>query len=82
VTFAELMTQLKHYSPGTRKDALLGLRDLFHRHPHLLPLHLGVLVNSVVRLLIDDVSFHASSKTWRLFFCYHGLGFFDASIIS
>ncbi|KAF9902041.1 hypothetical protein EC991_005397 [Linnemannia zychae] len=54
VTFAELMTQLKHYSPGTRKDALLGLRDLFHRHPHLLPLHLGVLVNSVVRLLIDD----------------------------
>ncbi|KAF9191009.1 hypothetical protein BGZ51_003421 [Haplosporangium sp. Z 767] len=55
-TFAELMTQLKHYSPGTRKDALLGLRDLFHRHPHLLPLHLGVLVNSVVRLLIDDSS--------------------------
>ncbi|KAG0378941.1 hypothetical protein BGX24_002328 [Mortierella sp. AD032] len=54
VTFLELMTQLKHYSPGTRKDALLGLRDLFHRHPHLLPLHLGVLVNSVVRLLIDD----------------------------
>lgn len=56
MTFAELMTQLKHYSPGTRKDALLGLKDLFHRHPHLLPLHLGVLVNSVVRLLIDDVS--------------------------
>ncbi|KAF9139855.1 hypothetical protein BGX30_007387 [Mortierella sp. GBA39] len=54
VTFVELMTQLKHYSPGTRKDALLGLRDLFHRHLHLLPLHLGVLVNSVVRLLIDD----------------------------
>ncbi|KAF9127172.1 hypothetical protein BGW39_006069 [Mortierella sp. 14UC] len=54
VTFAELMTQLKHYSPGTRKDALFGLRDLFHRHPHLLPLHLGVLVNTVVRLLIDD----------------------------
>ncbi|KAG0294807.1 hypothetical protein BGZ98_001617 [Dissophora globulifera] len=56
VTFAELMTQLKHYSPGTRKDALLGLRDLFHRHLHLLPLHLGVLVNAVVRLLIDDSS--------------------------
>ncbi|KAF9395298.1 hypothetical protein CPC16_008782 [Podila verticillata] len=56
VTFAELMTQLKHYSPGTRKDALLGLRDLFHRHSHLLPLHLGVLINSVVRLLIDDSS--------------------------
>ncbi|KAG0255882.1 hypothetical protein BG011_004875 [Mortierella polycephala] len=56
VTFVELMTQLKHYSPGTRKDALLGLRDLFHRHPHLLPLHLGVLVNAVVRLLIDDSS--------------------------
>ncbi|KAI8602895.1 hypothetical protein EDD21DRAFT_57852 [Dissophora ornata] len=56
VTFAELMTQLKHYSPGTRKDALLGLRDLFHRHPHLLPLHLGVLINTVVRLMIDDSS--------------------------
>ncbi|KAI1304865.1 hypothetical protein EDD11_005038 [Mortierella claussenii] len=56
VTFMELITQLKHYSPGTRKDALLGLRDLFHRHPHLLPLHLGVLVNTVVRLLIDDSS--------------------------
>ncbi|KAF9303534.1 hypothetical protein BGZ74_003568 [Mortierella antarctica] len=56
VTFAELMTQLKHFSPGTRKDALLGLRDLFHRHPHLLPLHLGVLINTVVRLLIDDSS--------------------------
>lgn len=49
------MTQLKHYSPSTRKDALLGLRDLFHRHPHLLPLHLGVLVNTILRLLIDDV---------------------------
>ncbi|KAF9583273.1 hypothetical protein BGW38_009857 [Lunasporangiospora selenospora] len=56
VTFAELLTQLKHYSPGTRKDALLGLRDLFHRHPHLLPLHLGTLMNAVVRLLIDDSS--------------------------
>ncbi|KAG0047219.1 hypothetical protein BGZ83_007690 [Gryganskiella cystojenkinii] len=56
VTFSELMTQLKHYSPSTRKDALLGLRDLFHRHPHLLPLHLGVLVNTIVRLLIDDSS--------------------------
>ncbi|KAK3828198.1 MAG: hypothetical protein J3Q66DRAFT_322062 [Benniella sp.] len=56
VTFAELMTQLKHYSPNTRKEALLGLRDLFHRHPHLLPLHLGTLVNAVVRLLIDDSS--------------------------
>ncbi|KAF9430404.1 hypothetical protein BGZ76_000851 [Entomortierella beljakovae] len=54
VTFAELITQLKHFSPGTRKDAILGLRDLFHRHPHLLPLHLGILVNAVVRLLIDD----------------------------
>ncbi|KAF9336874.1 hypothetical protein BG006_007097 [Podila minutissima] len=54
VTFVELMTQLKHFSPGTRKDALLGLRDLFHRHPHLLPLHLGVLINTAVRLLIDD----------------------------
>ncbi|KAF9116399.1 hypothetical protein BGX27_002758 [Mortierella sp. AM989] len=43
-------------APGTRKDALLGLRDLFHRHPHLLPLHLGVLVNTIVRLLIDDSS--------------------------
>ncbi|KAG0225287.1 hypothetical protein BGW42_004514 [Actinomortierella wolfii] len=56
VTFSELMTQLKHYSPGTRKDAILGLKDLFHRHPHLLPLHLGTLVNAIVRLLIDDSS--------------------------
>ncbi|KAF9428067.1 hypothetical protein BGZ94_003469 [Podila epigama] len=62
-TFAELMTQLKHFSPGTRKDALLGLRDLFHRHPHLLPLHLGVLINTVVRLLIDDASIHFTPKT-------------------
>ncbi|KAF9165515.1 hypothetical protein DFQ26_009832 [Actinomortierella ambigua] len=55
-TFSELMIQLKHYSPGTRKDALMGLKDLFHRHPHLLPLHLGTLVNAIVRLLIDDSS--------------------------
>ncbi|KAF9974779.1 hypothetical protein BGZ73_001773 [Actinomortierella ambigua] len=55
-TFSELMTQLKHYSPGTRKDAIMGLKDLFHRHPHLLPLHLGTLVNAIVRLLIDDSS--------------------------
>ncbi|ORZ13381.1 hypothetical protein BCR41DRAFT_94567 [Lobosporangium transversale] len=55
-TFAELITQLKHYSPGNRKDAILGLRDLFDHHPHLLSLHLGVLVNAIVRLLIDDSS--------------------------
>ncbi|RUS22335.1 hypothetical protein BC937DRAFT_89635 [Endogone sp. FLAS-F59071] len=54
LTLNDLVTQLRHYNAGSRKDAIQGLRDLFNRYPALLPSSLSTIVNALVRLLIDD----------------------------
>ncbi|CAI2181828.1 19975_t:CDS:10 [Funneliformis geosporum] len=36
LTLNEILTQLKHYNPGMRKDAILGLKDYFNVNPHIL----------------------------------------------
>ncbi|KAF0348295.1 Pre-rRNA-processing protein IPI1 [Gigaspora margarita] len=50
----DLVTQLKHYSPVTRKDSIQGLRDFFHKHPSILSRSLSTIVNPLSRLLVDD----------------------------
>ncbi|RIA91473.1 Rix1 complex component [Glomus cerebriforme] len=57
LTLNELLSQLKHYSPGMRKDAIIGLKDFFHVNPNILSQSSSLVVNSLLRLLIDDNKF-------------------------
>ncbi|KAL5533670.1 hypothetical protein ACEPAG_130 [Sanghuangporus baumii] len=54
LTLDALLTHLKHYGPGVRKDALQGLQELLGEHPILIQQHLSKLVNSCVRLISDE----------------------------
>ncbi|KAF7347752.1 Testis-expressed sequence 10 protein [Mycena venus] len=54
LTFDDLTAHLKHYSPGTRKDAIAGLRELLDAHPTVLDSCLTTLINATVRLVGDE----------------------------
>ncbi|KAI0348476.1 hypothetical protein BDW22DRAFT_1424636 [Trametopsis cervina] len=54
LTFEDLMVHLKHYNSGTRKDAILGLRELFEVHPETMVSSLTPLLNGCVRLIADE----------------------------
>ncbi|KAJ7181761.1 hypothetical protein C8R43DRAFT_970362 [Mycena crocata] len=54
LTFDDLILHLKHYSAGTRKDAIAGLRELLDGHPEILESSLTVLVNAAVRIVGDE----------------------------
>ncbi|KAI9012803.1 hypothetical protein BC832DRAFT_264783 [Gaertneriomyces semiglobifer] len=50
----DLLVHLRHYSAQVRKDAVIGLRDLFGRHPDALSAQLSAFFESVCKLTIDD----------------------------
>ncbi|TPX68577.1 hypothetical protein SpCBS45565_g03067 [Spizellomyces sp. 'palustris'] len=50
----DIIVQLKHYNAQTRKDALVGIKDLQNRHPEALHAHLSTLFDALSRLLVDD----------------------------
>ncbi|KAJ7706080.1 hypothetical protein B0H17DRAFT_973090 [Mycena rosella] len=54
LTFDDLIVHLKHYSPGTRKDAIAGLRELLDGHPEILESSLTILINTAVRVVGDE----------------------------
>ncbi|KAI0330555.1 hypothetical protein GY45DRAFT_736395 [Cubamyces sp. BRFM 1775] len=54
LTFDALIAHLKHYNASTRRDAILGLRELLEAHPELINAHLTALVNSCVRIIGDE----------------------------
>ncbi|OBZ80001.1 Testis-expressed sequence 10 protein [Grifola frondosa] len=54
LTFDDLIAHLKHYNAGTRKDAILGLRELLEAHPDLINPRLTALVNNCVRIIGDE----------------------------
>ncbi|KAF8973998.1 hypothetical protein BDZ97DRAFT_1647832 [Flammula alnicola] len=54
LTFADLISHLKHYNAGQRKDAILGLRELFDANWELLDSCLTPLVNALVRVIGDE----------------------------
>ncbi|KAG8694786.1 hypothetical protein FRC09_009599, partial [Ceratobasidium sp. 395] len=54
LTYDDLLTHLKHYSPTTRKDALQGLRELLSDHPWMIVPNLGSLLDAVAKLIADD----------------------------
>ncbi|CAE6437863.1 unnamed protein product [Rhizoctonia solani] len=65
LTYDDLLVHLKHYSPGTRKDALQGLRELLGDHPELIIPNLGSLLDTVSKLIADDD--HSVRKSLVLF---------------
>ncbi|KAI8980644.1 hypothetical protein BD414DRAFT_420409 [Trametes punicea] len=54
LTFDDLIVHLKHYNAGTRRDAILGLRELLEAHSELISAHLTTLVNNCVRIIGDE----------------------------
>ncbi|KIK93651.1 hypothetical protein PAXRUDRAFT_828751 [Paxillus rubicundulus Ve08.2h10] len=53
-TFNDILSLLKHYSAGTRKDAIFSARELFENHPELLESSITPLVGACVRLIADE----------------------------
>ncbi|KAJ7169975.1 hypothetical protein C8R46DRAFT_219616 [Mycena filopes] len=54
LTFDDLIVHLKHYSAGTRKDAIAGLRELLDANPNILESGLTPLIQAAVRLVGDE----------------------------
>ncbi|KAF8168025.1 hypothetical protein B0H34DRAFT_683973 [Crassisporium funariophilum] len=54
LSFGDLISHLKHYNAGTRKDAILGLRELLDTNWELIDSSLTTLVNAVVRIIGDE----------------------------
>ncbi|KAL0580871.1 rRNA processing protein [Marasmius crinis-equi] len=53
-TLDDLLAHLKHHNAGTRKDAVLGLRELFGDHLEVAISSFPVVVNATVRLIGDE----------------------------
>ncbi|KAI0361212.1 hypothetical protein OH77DRAFT_1443396 [Trametes cingulata] len=68
LTFDALIIHLKHYNASTRRDAILGLRELLEAHPELIGTHLTTLVNSCVRIIGDEDA--SVRKTLLSFFAW------------
>ncbi|KAJ2914864.1 hypothetical protein MD484_g5554, partial [Candolleomyces efflorescens] len=54
LSFNDLIAHLKHYNATTRKDAILGLRELLESHWDMLEVNLTALINAVVRIIGDE----------------------------
>ncbi|KAF9822049.1 hypothetical protein IEO21_00043 [Rhodonia placenta] len=54
LTFDDLTSHLKHYNAATRRDAILGLRELLESYPGLIGSNLTALVSSCVRAIGDE----------------------------
>ncbi|KAJ2780991.1 rRNA processing protein [Coemansia javaensis] len=53
-TLRELLTQLRHYSATTRREAVGGLAELIAMHGSVLRAELGPIVEGSVRLVVDS----------------------------
>ncbi|KAH9079321.1 hypothetical protein EDB83DRAFT_2503787 [Lactarius deliciosus] len=54
LTFADLVAHLRHHNSSIKKDALLGLRELFEAHPVLIESSLATLIGTCVRLIASE----------------------------
>ncbi|KAL1739402.1 hypothetical protein HDZ31DRAFT_49451 [Schizophyllum fasciatum] len=53
-TLEDLLVHLKHYNAGTRRDALMGLKELLGEHEEIIIPSLTSLVNACVRVIADE----------------------------
>ncbi|KAK3227006.1 hypothetical protein Dsin_006868 [Dipteronia sinensis] len=54
LTLKELLQQTSHHNVKVRKDALLGIKDLFQRYPAELKLHRYVVIEKLRERISDD----------------------------
>ncbi|KAI9624922.1 hypothetical protein KEM48_008644, partial [Puccinia striiformis f. sp. tritici PST-130] len=54
LTLDDLIVRLRHYSGNTRKEALLGLRELLDAHRSVWRLNLGTVIHSCACLISDE----------------------------
>ncbi|KAL0951086.1 hypothetical protein HGRIS_007824 [Hohenbuehelia grisea] len=54
LTFRDLVSHVKHYNAGTRKDALQGFKELLELHPELIESCLATLITTTSRLIGDE----------------------------
>ncbi|XP_050380757.1 uncharacterized protein LOC126797993 isoform X2 [Argentina anserina] len=54
LTLKELLQQTSHYNSKVRKDALLGIKDLFLKHPEELRLHKYAVIEKLRERIGDD----------------------------
>ncbi|GAB4849228.1 hypothetical protein Ancab_004039 [Ancistrocladus abbreviatus] len=54
LTLKELLQQTSHYNSKVRKDALLGIRDLFLKYPEELRLHRLAVIEKLRERISDD----------------------------
>jgi hypothetical protein len=53
LTLPELLTQLRHYSPDVRRDAVRGISELLADHPAVLLTHASELLGAAAPLIAD-----------------------------
>ncbi|KAF8140186.1 hypothetical protein EV363DRAFT_1393099 [Boletus edulis] len=53
-TFSDILSLLKHYNAGARKDAIFSARELFQDHPGLLERSIAPLLSACARLVGDE----------------------------
>lgn len=54
LTLKELLQQTSHHNPKVRRDALMGIKDLFLKHPDELRLHMYAVVEKLRERIGDD----------------------------
>ncbi|KAI0256601.1 hypothetical protein BJV78DRAFT_292526 [Lactifluus subvellereus] len=54
LTVTDLVIHLKHHNSNVKKDALLGLRELFEAHSELIKSSLALLIGACARLIADE----------------------------
>lgn len=56
LSFQDLLSQMHHYSPGVKQNALLGLKDLLSQYPFLIDAHLSNIISEVAAVFTDKDS--------------------------
>ncbi|KAF8012918.1 hypothetical protein BT93_I0932 [Corymbia citriodora subsp. variegata] len=54
LTLKELLQQTSHHNPKVRRDALMGIKDLFLKHPDELRLHIYAVIEKLRERIGDD----------------------------
>ncbi|XP_059463584.1 uncharacterized protein LOC132192307 isoform X2 [Corylus avellana] len=54
LTLKELLQQTSHHNPKVRRDALMGIKDLFRKHPAELRLHKYAVIEKLRERIGDD----------------------------
>ncbi|XP_030365727.1 testis-expressed protein 10 isoform X2 [Strigops habroptila] len=52
----DLLSQMHHYSPGVKHNALIGLKDLLSQYPFVIDAHLSNIVSEVAAVFTDKDS--------------------------